>query len=413
MSIRLARLARAQFPALARLHHGRPLIFFDGPAGSQVPYRVIAAISNYYLKHNANHGGAFITSQESDASTDQARQACADLLGSNDPNEIIFGANMTTLTFALSRAIAQTWKAGDEIIVSRLDHDANVTPWVRAAEERGVVVRHIEIDPVDCTLNLESFHRCLTDRTKLLAVGCVSNAVGTRNPFREMIASAKQVGAWVFLDAVHHAPHLAMDVSAWGADFVCCSAYKFFGPHVGILWGKREHLETLRPYKVRPCPETLPDRWMTGTQNFAAIAGVAAAIDYLSDIGASFGETGSRRQRLWKAFEAIEDYEKQLSQYLLQTIAQAGPFWIYGITEPSRLQQRVPTISFTSRTKSPKEIVQGLAERGICAWAGNFYALPLTEALQVEPQGLVRIGALHYNTFEEIEMFGKALKELA
>jgi cysteine desulfurase family protein (TIGR01976 family) len=401
-------LVRDQFPALRR-----EAVFFDGPAGSQVPQSVIDAISGYYVRHNANHGGVFATSRESDAVVDAARKACADFLGTADDGCVAFGANMTTLTFALSRTIATQWQPGDEVIVTRLDHDANVSPWVRAAEERGATVRHINIHPEDCTLDLDDYRRQLSSCTKLVAVGCASNAVGTRNPFRQMIRLAHEVGAKVFLDAVHHAPHLLIDVAAWDCDFLCCSAYKFFGPHVGILYGKRHLLEELPTYKVRPCPETLPDRWMTGTQNFAAIAGVGAAIDYIAGIGRTLGKAGNRRNCLTRAFAAIEKYESDIGARLLGGLTSIKDIKVYGITQPDRLVERVPTVAFTHAARSPMQVVEHLASRDIFAWHGNYYALPLTEALGVEPDGMVRVGLLHYNTAQEVARLVAALEELS
>jgi cysteine desulfurase family protein (TIGR01976 family) len=400
-------LVRSQFPALQR-----DAAFLDGAAGSQLPQPVIDAISNYYVRHNANHGGYFATSRESDAVVDEARRACADLLGTPDDGCVVFGANMTTLTFALSRAVAARWQPGDEVIVTRLDHDANVSPWVRAAQDRGATVRHIGIHVEDCTLDLDDYRRQLSSRTKLVAVGCASNAVGTRNPFPEMIQLAHEVGTLVFLDAVHHAPHLLMDVTAWDCDFLCCSAYKFFGPHVGILYGKRQLLEELPAYKVRPCPETLPDRWMTGTQNFAAIAGTGAAVEYLAGIGRSLGESGDRRACLRRAFAAIEDYERKAGARLLEGLASVPGVRTFGITDPRRQGERVPTVSFRLADRTPGEVAAHLAQRSVFAWHGNYYALPLTEALGVEPEGLVRVGLLHYNTLADVDRLVTALNEL-
>src|SRR5262245_9297696 len=399
---------RSLFPALRR-----DAVFFHGPPGSQVPQSVIYAIGSHYVPHNANHGGLFATSRESDAVVDAARHACADLVGTTDDGCIAFGANMTTLTFALSRASAAQWKPADEVLVTRRDADARFSPWVRAEQGRGAVGRHVNIHPEDCTLDLDDYRRQLSSRTKLVAVGCASNAVGTRNPFPEMIRLAHDVGARVFLDAVHHAPHLLMDVTAWKCDFLCCSAYKFFGPHVGVLYGKRELLEELPAYKVRPCPETIPDRWMTGTQNFAAIAGVGAAIEYLAGIGRTLGETGSRRACLARTFAAIEKTERELGGRLLKGLARVNGVKIYGITDPNRLTERVPTIAFTHATRTPAQVVEHLAARNIFAWHGNYYALPLTEALGVEPLGMVRVGLLHYNTAHEVARLIAALEELA
>jgi cysteine desulfurase family protein (TIGR01976 family) len=398
---------RPQFPALRR-----DAAFLDGAAGSQVPQAVIDAISGYYVRHNANHGGFFATSRESDTVVDETRRACADLLGTLDDGCVVFGANMTTMTFALSRAIAAGWRPGDEVIVTRLDHDANVSPWVRAAQDHGATVRHGAIHPEDCTPDLDDYRRQLSPRTKLVAVGCASNAVGTRNPFPEMIRLAHEVGALVFLDAVHHAPHLLIDVTAWDCDFLCCSAYKFFGPHVGVLYGKRHLLEELPAYKVRPCPETLPDRWMTGTQNFAAIAGTGAAVEYLAGIGRSLGASGGRRACLVRAFAAIEEYERSAGARLLEALAAVKGVHIYGITDPKRSHERVPTVSFTVAGRTPGAVARHLAQRSVFAWHGNYYALPLTEALGVEPDGMVRVGLLHYNTAADVDRLVVALEQL-
>jgi len=410
---------RSQFPALTRQIDGQPAVFFDGPAGSQVPHRVASTISNYLLNHNANHGGHFATSRETDAWLLEAQRRLADFLGASDPGLIVFGANMTTLTFAVSRAIATRWKPGDEVIVTRLDHDANVTPWVRAAQERGATVRYVEIHAEDCTLDLDDFKRKLSPKTRLVAVGCASNAVGTRNPVKEMARFAHDVGALVFLDAVHYAPHLLVDVDDWNCDFLVCSAYKFFGPHVGILYGRRELLEELPAYKVRPASESLPDRWMTGTPNFEGIAGAAAAIDYLVDLGRNASrllrkkpKAGEQhRHDLIHAFFEIAEYERELGARLLSGLTELKQVKVWGITDPERLHERVPTISFTHKKLSAKEIASQLGERGIFVWHGNFYALPLTEALGLEPEGMVRVGLLHYNTAAEVDRLLTALRE--
>jgi cysteine desulfurase family protein (TIGR01976 family) len=410
---------RSQFPALTRQIDGQPAVFFDGPAGSQVPHRVAGTISNYLLNHNANHGGHFATSRESDAWLLEAQRRLADFLGASAPGSIVFGANMTTLTFAVSRAIATRWKPGDEVIVTRLDHDANVTPWVRAAHERGATVQYVDIHAEDCTLDLDDFKRKLSRKTQLVAVGCASNAVGTRNPVKEIARLAHDVGALVFLDAVHYAPHLLVDVDDWNCDFLVCSAYKFFGPHVGILYGRRELLEELPAYKVRPASESLPDRWMTGTPNFEGIAGAAAAIDYLVDLGRNASrllrkkpKTGEqRRHDLIHAFFEIAEYERELGARLLSGLAELKQVKVWGITDPGRLHERVPTVSFTHKKLSPKEIASQLGEQGIFVWHGNFYALPLTEALGLEPEGMVRVGLLHYNTAAEVDRLLTALRE--
>lgn len=404
---------RAQFPALSRLWKARPVAFLDGPAGSQVPQRVIDAIGGYLVANNANHGGRFVTSRESDAMLDESHRAIADLLGTNDPATVVFGANMTTLTFALSRALARTWRAGDEIIVTHLDHDANVTPWVLAARDAGASVFHVPIRPDDCTLDLPALYARLSSRTKLVAVGCASNAVGTLNPVTDICRAAHAVGAHVFLDAVHYAPHALMDVAAWDADFVVCSAYKFFGPHVGVLWGRRELLESLAPYKLRPAPDDLPGRWMTGTQNHECIAGTMAAVEYLASIGRSLASGAlTRREALATAFSTIGQYEHELTSALLRGLSDLPQIRVWGIREAHRSSERLPTVSFTHARLSPLEVADALAERGIFVWHGNFYALPLTEALGLEPDGMVRVGLLHYNTAEEVERLLAVLRTL-
>jgi len=404
---------RAEFPALARIIHGKPAVYLDGPAGSQVPRRVIDAIADYLAHHNANHGGMFATSRESDALFAKAQASLAIFLNAPEPEPIYFGANMTSLTFALSRAVATQWKPGDEVLVSRLDHDANVSPWVRAAQDRGAMVKHIDIHREDCTLDLDDFKKKLSNKTKLVAVGCASNAVGTRNPVKEMARQAHEAGALVFLDAVHLAPHAALDVQDWDCDFLACSAYKFFGPHVGILWGKKHLLETLPAYKVRPAAETLPDRWMTGTQNFECIAGVGAAVDYLFEVTRrAAGASATTRASFVAGFNVIEEYERSIGARMLEGLASIPDIHIYGITDPKRYAERVPTVSFTHRRKKPIEIAQYLGEHGIFAWHGNYYALPLTETIGVEPDGMVRVGLLHYNTADEVDRLIETLRAI-
>jgi cysteine desulfurase family protein (TIGR01976 family) len=403
---------REQFPALNREAGGRRAIFLDGPAGSQVPQRVARAVADYLIEMNANHGGRFATSIESDAMLDAAHRAAADLLGASDPATTIFGANMTTLTLAFSRALARTWRAGDELIVTRLDHDANVTPWVLAARDAGATVHHVDVRQEDCTLDLEQLRGKLSDRTRLVAVGCASNAVGTVNPVAEICRWSHDAGAQVFLDAVHYAPHGLIDVEAWGCDYLVCSAYKFFGPHEGILWGRRQLLETLPAYKVRPAADTLPEKWMTGTGNHEGIAGLLAAIEYLAELGVQHGAKASgRRAAIVAGMTAISGYERKLCDRLLEGLGRFKNVRVWGITNPARLAERVPTVSITHGKLAPLELAERLAARGIFAWHGNFYALPLTEALGLEPEGMVRLGLLHYNTAAEVDRLLTVLEE--
>ncbi len=332
------------------------MAYFDGPAGSQVPSSVAEAVSRYLLSTNANHGAPFATSQESDALLDNSHQAVADFLGTSDPDCITFGANMTTLTFALSRTLGRTWKPGDEILVTQLDHDANVTPWVLAAKDAGAAVKHIKVRSDDCTLDLDDFLKKLTNKTRLLAVGYASNATGTVNPVEGMIEAAHAVGAMVFVDAVHYAPHRLIDVTDLDCDFLAVSAYKFFGPHVGVLYGKREHLESLTPYKLRPATNTLPGKWMTGTQNHEGIAGITKAIEYLASLNGDRLFEVSRREALRQSYHLIESYEEALCRRLLSGLAEMPRLRIWGMTDQNRMAERVPTVSLTHETKTPWQL---------------------------------------------------------
>ena len=404
---------RSQFPALSRRVGDNPAAFFDGPGGTQVPQRVIAAVAHCLGQTNANHGGLFATSQESDRMLDEAHRGLADFVGASDPETIIFGQNMTSLTFALSRALARTWRAGDEIVVTRLDHDANVSPWVLAARDAGATVRMVELHREDCTLDLDDLRRKLNGRTRLVAVGCASNATGGINPVREIAAWAHECGAQVFLDAVHFAPHALIDVQALGCDFLACSAYKFFGPHVGVLWGRRELLESLEAYKVRPAPDSLPGKWMSGTQSHEAIAGALAAVDYLADLGRTLSGDAAlnRRDSLRQAYEAIGVYERSLVKRLLAGLVELPDVKVWGITDPARLEERVATVSFTHQRHTPAALASRLGELGLFTWHGNYYALNLSEALGHEPHGMLRVGLVHYNTPEEVERLLSALRQ--
>ena len=398
-------MIRGQYPALHRSIAGKPVVYLDGPAGTQVPSVVAEAVSQHLLHHNANHGGTFATSRESDAIVDEAHRAAGDLLGTSDPGEIIFGGNMTTLTMHFSRSLARQWKPNDEIIVTRLDHDANVRPWVLAAQDAGVKVHHIPVNTEDCTLDLDAFHSMLNEKTKLVAVGAASNSVGTVNPLPQIVQAAHQVGAEVFVDAVHYAPHRSIDVQSWGCDYLACSAYKFFGPHVGILWGHRQRMEEIQPYKLNPAPDDLPGRWMTGTQNFASIAGTLAAINYLADLGRTFeGNVAlARREALVAAFDVLSIYEQQLIWRLISGLLAIPAIKVYGILDESRAAERMPTISLTSEKHSPKQLAEMLAKEGIFAWHGNYYAWELSHVLSREPDGMLRLGLVHYNTIDEVD----------
>ena len=404
---------RRQFPALQQTVNGKPAVFFDAPGGTQVPQRVIDAISEYLLKWNANLGGAFLTSQRSDLIVEQAHQAMADFFNCS-PDEVVFGANMTTLTFALSRAIGRELKSGDELLVTCLDHDGNVSPWV-CLEERGAKVRTADIKPADCTLDMFDLQAKIRRTTKLVAVGWAANAVGTINDVREAIRLAHDVGAMTFLDAVHYAPHGLIDVKEVDTDFLACSSYKFFGPHQGILYGKREQLLRLRPYKLRVCSEKLPDRWETGTQNHECMAGVTAAIDYIAEVGRHHSsETHTRREAIVAAYEVFHQHERELVVQLIRGLLEIPGVAFYGITDPAKFDQRTPTVAIRLEGYTPRELATLLGERGIFTWDGNYYAINLAERLGVQQSGgMVRIGLAHYNTAEEVERLLGELRAVA
>jgi cysteine desulfurase family protein (TIGR01976 family) len=402
---------RQQFPSLQTQVNGQPAAFLDGPAGTQVPQQVIDAIKNYLLHDNANTCGAFATSRRNDTMIAAARQSMADFFNCA-PDEVSFGQNMTTITFALSRAIGRDLDEGDEVIVTTLDHDANVAPW-RALEEKGVIVRQVDIRESDCTLDLDDLKRKLSKKTKLVAVGYASNAVGTINPVAEIAKLVHSVGALIFVDAVHYAPHGAIDVQSLDCDFLACSPYKFFGPHMGTLYGKREHLMRFAPYKVRPAPETLPDRWETGTQVQELIAGIAAAVEYLATLGKRHDPSAhDRRSALLAAYRVTHEHEMSLLAQLLQGLQHIDGVRIFGITDPAKFDQRCSTVSIRLDGHTPAETANFLGDRGIFTWDGNFYALNLTERLGVQSTGgLLRIGLVHYNTAEEVDRLLTALRE--
>lgn len=393
---------RRRFPGLLRGGGDRTAIFFDGPAGSQVPQSVADAMQQYLLHHNANHGGPFSTSRETDDMLAAARAAFDDLLGADDPEEIVFGANMTTLTFHLSRALARTWRAGEEIVVTDSDHDANITPWVRAAREAGCHVRSIAVRP-DASLDLDDAARKITDRTRLVAVGAASNLSGTVHPVARIAELARARGALTFVDAVHFAPHLRIDVAAMQCDFLACSTYKFFGPHVGVLWGRRTLLEEIEADKVRPPSNHGAEKWQTGTANFEGIAGALAAVEYLAQLGREHGGPEDRRGALDAAFAVVAQHERELCAQLLSGLAAIPDVRVVGVTDPGRLQERCPTVSFTHARRSPHDLARSLAARHVHCWSGNSYALALTEALGLEPDGVLRLGLLHYNTADEVD----------
>jgi cysteine desulfurase family protein (TIGR01976 family) len=388
---------RARFPALAQEQGGRPLVLLDGPGGTQVPQTVIDAVVGYLRDTNANEGGSFVTSRRSDEMHAEAHEAAADLLGAASADEIVFGANMTTITFHLSRSIGATLAPGDEIVVTTLDHEANVSPWRALAEDRGLVVRTVDVRASDGTLDLEDLDRQLGPRTRLVAVGYASNALGSVSPVAEIVRRAHAVGALTWVDAVHFAPHGVVDVRALDTDFLVCSAYKWFGPHVGVLYASAEVQDRLPTYKVRPSAH----RFSTGTPNLEGIAGTLAAIEYIAAIA---GTTGDRRARIVASMTAVAEYERMLSRRFLEGVATLQGIRVWGITDEGRLGERTPTFAITSDRRSPAEMAARLGEAGILAWDGHFYAKALIERLGLgDSGGVLRLGFVHYSTTDEVD----------
>lgn len=414
--------AREQFPSLGIRVGSHEVAYFDNPAGTQVPRHVERALSDYFARANANVHGPFLTSQRTDALVERARLLCAAFLGGASPDEIVFGPNMTTLTHAFSRAIGRTLRSGDEVIVSDLDHDANISPWLDL-EEQGVVVRRIPVLPEEGRLDLTAFERLLGERTRLVAVGYASNALGTVNDVRRIADRAHAAGARVWVDAVHLAPHRSIDVRALGADFLVCSAYKFFGPHVGVLWGERGLLESLPARRIRPAPSTAPDKFESGTKNHEGLAALVGAFEYLAALGAgpehdpallAQAQTIDRaRTLLASAMDAIAEYEAELSRQLAAGLSGIRGLRVYGPMHSGELAARVPTFGFTLRGRDNQRVARELGERGLFVWAGHHYALTLMDRLGLGEGGVIRVGAVHYNTPREVVRLLDAIAELA
>ena len=395
---------RRCFPALTRTHHGYPVAYFDGPGGTQVPQPVVEAMNDYLYHHNANTHWAYPSSEETDAIIDSARNVLAEFLNAS-PAEIVFGANMTSLTFHLARALNRGYGPDDEIVVTELDHHANIAPWRTLEKARGVKVRMVKMIPEMGELDWDDFSRQLTRHTKLVAVGAASNAIGTINDVKRAGEMAHYVGARVFVDAVHYAPHQLIDVRDWNCDFLACSAYKFYGPHIGILWGRRDLLESLDFPKLIPAPDSAPERAETGTQNHEGTAGAAAAVDFL----ASLAPGSTRRERLHAAFQQLHQRGDELVTELWNELQQIQRVRLYG---PPPGTARTPTIAFTMDEMPSIEVAKKLAERGFFLSHGDFYAMTVVERLGQAPQGLVRAGCACYTTMEEVNRLLTGVREL-
>jgi cysteine desulfurase family protein (TIGR01976 family) len=416
-----AKTIRAEFPALSTCDDGLPRIHFDNPAGTQVPKSVVDKMSECMLESSANLGGHFQTSERADAVYDAAHVAMADLLNASSPEEIIFGQNMTTITLHVSRSIGQRMQAGDEIILSRMDHDANVQPWVLLARDLGLEIKWLPFELETFEFDLSVLDDLLTNRTKLVCVGGASNLLGTINDIKAISSKAREAGAWTYIDAVQSVPHVSTDVHDLGCDFLVCSAYKFFGPHQSILWGRREVLESLEAYKLRPVSEEIPECFETGTLSHEGLAGTTAAVDYLASIGELFGSNyyagnesfEGRRLNVHAAMNCLFEYEKELGGALIDGLQQLPGVRIQGITAKDAMARRVPTVSFTVDGVEPASIAESLAQRNIFVWSGHNYAVEPAMALGIyDAGGAVRVGPVHYNTRAEVDAILIALDEI-
>jgi len=395
---------RDRFPALTRVHRGRPVAYFDGPGGTQVPDGVVDAVSDYLYHHNANTHWAYPTSVETDAMLAGARAAMAEFLSAT-PDEIAFGLNMTTLTFHLARALGREWSAGDEVVVTELDHHGNLAPWQALARERGIVLRSLPLRVADGTLDLGGLTRVLGPKTRLLAIGAASNVLGTITDVSAACSMARQAGALSFVDAVHAAPHMLMDMGAIGCDFLGCSAYKFYGPHVGVLYGRKDRIEALDVPRLLPAPDTAPERLETGTQNHEGIVGAGAAVDFLAGLG-----TGStRRSRLASAYSVLHDRSARLLGGLWEALSAERKVRLYG---PPPTARRTPTLAFTVSGMDAESAARRLADRGLFLSHGDFYAPTVLERLGVLESGLVRAGCACYTTEEEVERLIAGVRSL-
>ena len=408
---------RPRFPSLHQpADDGTLPIFLDNPAGTQVPRAVMRAVTDYYMTMNANSGGVFATSRRNDEMARRARERMADFLNASAASEIVIGPNMTTLSFSLSRSIAQTLAPGDEIILTRMDHDANIAPWVRVAGDKGLKVRWVDIRKADCTLDMDSLESALSERTRVVATVHASNAVGTINPVQQIAGMAHAVGALHIVDAVQSAPHVPLDVAEIGCDFLLCSSYKFYGPHLGIMWGRQALLDSLPVSKVRPAKDAAPYRWENGTPSYETWNGLLACLEHWENIGQEFGDAGSRgdesrRRRLKRGMQAVNAYEQKLVGALIDGLLAIPGVEVAGITDGARLAQRVPTVAMVKKGHAPDEIARYLANKNIYVWSGHYYAVEIMERIN-KPRGMVRIGIGQYNTLDEINKLLNLLDQL-
>jgi cysteine desulfurase family protein (TIGR01976 family) len=397
---------RARFPALQRMHNGHQVAYFDGPGGTQVPRDVADAMTEYLLHHNANTHWQYPTSEETDAMIADSRRAMADFLNAS-PDEVAFGANMTTLTFHLARALGREWKAGDEVVITELDHHGNVAPWRALEREKGIVIRSVRLDPSMGTLDMADLGRKLTSRTKLLAVGVGSNALGTVTDPVGVTQMGHRAGAEVFIDAVHFAPHNLVDVKASGCDFLACSAYKFYGPHIGILYGKKARIEALDFPRLDPAPQESPERVETGTQNHEGIVGAGAAVDFIASLSRT---SGSRRDKLTAAFRMLHARGEELLSRLWEGLSAIDGVTLYG---PPPGRPRTPTVVFTMRGMPTNDVARSLAARGLFVSNGDFYAMTVVERIGQAADGVVRVGCSCYTTSEEVDRLLEGVRELS
>lgn len=408
---------RPRFPSLHQpADDGTLPIFLDNPAGTQVPRAVMRAVTDYYMTMNANSGGIFATSRRNDEMAQRARERMADFLNASGASEIVIGPNMTTLSFSLSRSIAQTLAPGDEIVLTRMDHDANIAPWVRVAGDKGLKLRWVDIRKADCTLDMDSLEAALSERTRVVATVHASNAVGTINPVQQIAGMAHAVGALHIVDAVQSAPHVPLDVAEIGCDFLLCSSYKFYGPHLGIMWGRQELLDSLPVSKVRPAKDAAPYRWENGTPSYETWNGLLACLEHWENIGQEFGDAGSRggesrRRRLKRGVQAVNAYEQKLVGALIDGLLAIPGVEVAGITDGARLEQRVPTVAMIKEGHAPDEIARYLANKHIYVWSGHYYAVEIMERIN-KPRGMVRIGIGQYNTLDEINKLLNLLDQL-